>query len=59
MFRKEYLTEKGKKKIIVIKISMNKGLSDSLKIPSLVRLSCDIRSGNQIYPHWLSGFIHV
>lgn len=60
IIRKEHLTQEGLKKIIAIKASMNKGLSDELKIvfsPDLKpverphNLDCKI-----IDPNWLAGF---
>lgn len=60
MYSKEHLTIEGLKKIVAIKASINKGLSDELKgsfsdiIPAP---RPEVQTTGVIDPHWLAGFV--
>lgn len=58
MNNKKHLTEKGLNEIISIRASMNKGLTNSLKIifPNVVGIERPIISNQVINPLWLAGF---
>ena len=56
---KEYLTKEGLRKIIAIRASMNRGLSEKLKVafPDVVPVERPLFELTQtIDPHWLAGF---
>ena len=56
---KEHLTVEGLKKLITIKASMNKGLSDELKsaFPYIIPVKRPLLQDQEIKdPYWLSGF---
>ena len=60
MNNKEHLTEKGINKIISIRASMNKGLTESLKsiFPNIVPVERPIINNQMIWsPLWLVGFV--
>ena len=59
MRRKEHLTEDGLRKIVAIKASMNRGLSDKLKLafPDVVEVERPrVELPKTIDPNWLAGF---
>jgi hypothetical protein len=60
MKNKEHLTEEGLKKIIALKFSINKGLSDKLKaaFPDVTPVARPVHtvSNTPLNPNWVSGF---
>ena len=57
---KEHLTNEGIQKIVRIKVSMNLGLSDSLKVlfPNVIPVPRPIDKEQEIPgPHWIVGFV--
>ena len=59
MLRGEHLTHAGLRQILAIRASMNRGLSEKLKLafPSVVPVVRPLVENSQaIDPHWLAGF---